>query len=83
MSKIADANYMLKATAEEGEVFQVLGVGDSESRLCGSFFFLSQVLETRTQASVRTLTLMSYLQAVSAAHFYGLRTGLGNSPLFE
>lgn len=38
MSKIADANYTLKATAEEGEAFQVLGVGDSESRLCGSFF---------------------------------------------
>lgn len=40
MSKIADANYTLKATAEEGEAFQVLGVGDTESRLCGVFFFL-------------------------------------------
>lgn len=38
MSKIADANYTLKATAEEGEAFQVLGVGDSESWLSGSFF---------------------------------------------
>lgn len=60
MSKIADANYTLKATAEEGEAFQVLGVGDSESRLplCFVLFFflplllssrgLSQVLETNS-----------------------------------
>lgn len=26
VSKIADANYMLRATAEEGDAFQVLGV---------------------------------------------------------
>lgn len=43
MSKIADANYTLKATAEEGEAFQVLGVGDSESQL--PLFFLP--LESR------------------------------------
>lgn len=57
MSKIADANYTLKATAEEGEAFQVLGVGDSESQLPLFFFFLplflssrglSQVLETNS-----------------------------------
>lgn len=42
MSKIADANYTLKATAEEGEAFQVLGVGDSESQL--PLFFFSSTL---------------------------------------
>lgn len=51
MSKIADANYTLKATAEEGEAFQVLGVGDSESRLSVSFFFLFLVVGTRDSHS--------------------------------
>lgn len=54
MSKIADANYTLKATAEEGEAFQVLGVGDSESQLplCFVFFFLPLLLSSRGLSQV-------------------------------
>lgn len=51
MSKIADANYTLKATAEEGEAFQVLGVGDSESQL-PLFFFLPLFLSSRGLSQV-------------------------------
>lgn len=68
MSKIAHANYTLKATAAEGEAFQVLGVGDSQSQLPLSslpLFLpsrgLSQVLETNSGHG-KDSARMSYLQ---------------------
>lgn len=48
MSKIADANYTLRATAEEGEAFQVLGGGDYLSSFFLSSRGLSQVLDTNS-----------------------------------
>lgn len=81
MSKIADANYTLKATAEEGEAFQVRGVGDSESQLPLFFFFFHSSFRVgacrrcsrRTRAAAKTLARMSYLQASRAVRVRRLR----------
>lgn len=81
MSKIADANYTLKATAEEGEAFQVLGVGDSESQLPLFFFFFRSSFRVgacrrclrQTRATAKTLARMSYLQASRAVRVRRLR----------
>lgn len=67
MSKIADANYTLKATAEEGEAFQVLGVGDSESWLSGSFFLVAGTRDSHSGFSEDAHTDVLFTRGVSGA----------------